>query len=103
RLARALPGIGVRGALRRGRGGGDDRPAAGVHAVRAVTARAALVLGSPPLGLDRAAAEREHVRDVDLRLPDRAPLPDRRGTLVPGGERSPLVAAELAQQLAQVG
>ena len=50
-LAGALPGIGARGALRRERGGGDVRPGAGVRAVRAVTAGAALVLGPPPLGL----------------------------------------------------
>src|SRR5439155_717535 len=46
-LAGVLPGIGIRGALLRERGEGDDRPEAGVRAVRAVTAGAALVLGPP--------------------------------------------------------
>jgi hypothetical protein len=50
-LARALPGIGACGALRRERAGGDVRPDAGVRTVRAVTAGATLVLGSPSLGL----------------------------------------------------
>ena len=48
---RALPGIGARGALRRERGEGDVRPEAGVRAVPAVTAGAALLPGPPPLGL----------------------------------------------------
>ena len=50
-----LPGVGVRGALRRERGGGDVRPAAGVCGLRAVTAGAALVLGPPSLGLASSA------------------------------------------------
>jgi hypothetical protein len=50
-LSGECTGVRARLAVRRERGGGDDRPAAGVHAVRAVTAGAALVLGPPPLGL----------------------------------------------------
>ena len=47
----ALSGVGYRGALRRGRGTGDIRLARGVREHRAVPARAAAVLGSPPLGV----------------------------------------------------
>ena len=54
-LAGALPGVGARGALRRERGGGDVRSAAGVRGVRAVTPGAALVLAQPPLGLGGSA------------------------------------------------
>ena len=49
--AAALPRVGARRALRRERGGGDARSGAGVRAVRAAGAGAALVLGPPPVGL----------------------------------------------------
>jgi hypothetical protein len=55
--------------------------------------------GIPGPALDGVAAEREHVGDEDLRLRDRAALPDGCRALVPGGERSPLVAVEVVQQL----
>ena len=46
----ALPGVGARGALRRERGGGDLRLAAGVRDGRAVPARAPAELGSTAVG-----------------------------------------------------
>src|SRR6266536_3956163 len=65
--AAALPGVGARGALRRERGGGDVRPEAGVRAVPAVTAGAALVLGPPPLGLAASTCSTGYTRRANLR------------------------------------
>jgi hypothetical protein len=52
--------------------------------------------GSRRSPLDGAAAESQHVRDEDLGLRERPLLPDGRRTLIPGGERLPSVAVELA-------
>jgi hypothetical protein len=49
--AAPLPGVGARGTLRRECRGGNVRPKAGVHGIRAVTAGPTLVLGPPALGL----------------------------------------------------
>ena len=70
----ALPGVGARRRLRRERGGGDARPEAGVRAVPAAGAQAAVVLGSPALGVtSRAASLRVLTARGDTPVP-REPL-----------------------------
>ena len=75
-----LPGVGARGALRRERGGGDLRLAAGVREGRAVPARAAAELGSSALGVDRSGER----TDPDRPALDGSDLQDRVRPRVPG-------------------